>query len=118
MRHPARYHSNGCSPYVGQVIGSQEVSARLKLSVVNAVRLVVNHGPDAREEDIIGYGGLLLGFDPVAVDNVGLSILAMERRRLGLPATPPVRYLESAAQMGLGRWRAADIDRVALEMQA
>ena len=118
IRHPARYHAHGCSPYVGQVVGSEEVSSKLKLNVVNAVRVVVNHGPDARTEDIVGYGGLLLGFDPLAVDNVGLSILAMERRRLGLAAGLDVPYLSSAAEMGLGRWRPADIDRIAIEADA
>jgi hypothetical protein len=116
IRHPAWYHDNGCSPYVGQVVGSDEVSSRLKLNVVNAVRVVANGGPDAQEEDIIGYGGLLLGFDPVAVDNVGLSILAMERQRRGLTGGLEVRHLASAAEMGLGRWRPADIDRIALEL--
>ncbi len=115
MRHPAWYHGNRCSPYVGQVVGSKEVSSRLKLNVTNAVRVVVNRGPDARPEDVIGYGGLLLGFDPVAVDNVGLSILAMERQRRGLTPALGVRYLASAAEMGLGRWRPADIERIALE---
>ncbi len=115
IRHPARYHANGCSPYVGQVIATQEVSSKLKLNVVNAVRVVVNHGPDACEDDLVGYGGLLLGFDPLAVDSVGLSILSMERRRLGLAAGIEVPYMMSAAEMGLGRWRPADIDRIALE---
>jgi hypothetical protein len=115
IRHPAWYHDNRCSPYVGQVVGSQQVSSRLKINIANAVRVVVNRGPDARPEDIIGYGGLLLGFDPVAVDNVGLSILAMERQRRGLTSPLGVRYLASAAQMGLGRWRPADIERIALE---
>ncbi|MFQ5804857.1 MAG: DUF362 domain-containing protein [Phycisphaerae bacterium] len=116
LRHPARYHANGCSPYVGQVIGSQEVSSRLKLNIVNALRVVVNRGPEAQEEDIVAYGGLLLGFDPLAVDNVGLSILTAERRRRGLPASFEVRYLASAAKMRLGRWRPADVDRAAVEM--
>ena len=115
IRHPARYHADGCSPYVGQVVGSQEVSDKLRLNLMNAIRLVVDRGPDAREEDIVSHGGLLLGFDPVAVDSVGLSILAMERRRMGLTASVEVRHLASAAQMGLGLWRPADIDRVALE---
>lgn len=118
IRHPARYHANGCSPYVGQVVGSQEVSPKLKLNVVNAVRVVVNRGPDAREEDIVGYRGLLLGFDPVALDSVGRALLAAERRRKGLTADLRVRHLASAAEMGLGRWRPPDIDRIALETDA
>jgi hypothetical protein len=115
IRHPARYHANGCSPYVAQVVGSIEVSSRLKLNVVNAIRIVANRGPDAIEEDVVGYGGLLLGFDPVALDNVGLSILARERRRKGFEADLNVRYLASAAEMGLGRWRAADIERTVID---
>jgi hypothetical protein len=115
VRHPAWYHANGCSPYVGQVIGSQAVSARVKLNLVNAVRVVVNGGPDARGEDIVGYGGLLLGFDPVAVDTLGLGILATERRRLGLAGGGQVRYLASAAGMGIGRWRPVEIDRITLQ---
>jgi hypothetical protein len=114
IRHPARYHANGCAPYVGQVVSSKEVSSRLKLNVVNALRIVVDRGPDAQQEHIEPYGGLLLGCDPVAVDNVGLSILATERRRRGLSGGGAVRYLASAAEMGIGRWRPGEIDRVVL----
>jgi hypothetical protein len=116
IRHPARYHDHGCSPYVGQVVGSKQVSSRLKLNLVNALRVVVNRGPDARDEDLHGYGGLLLGFDPLAVDNVGLSVLETERRRLGQTARLRVPYLVSAAAMGLGCWRPPDIDRITLDM--
>ena len=59
----------------------------------------------------------MLGFDPLAVDTVGLSILALERRRLGLPGGLAVRYLDSAAAMELGRWRRGDIDRLAVEIE-
>jgi hypothetical protein len=118
IRHPGRYHANGCSPYVGQVVGSQEVSSRVRLNVMNALRIVVDHGPDARAEDIVSYGGLLLGFDPLAVDNVALSILAEERRRRGVAGSLDVRYLAGAARMGLGRWRPGDIERIAIEIDA
>ena len=115
IRHPARYHDNGCSPYVGQVVGTQEVSSKLKLNVVNALRVVVNNGPDARQQDIVGYGGLLLGFDPVAVDTVGLEMLAVERRRGGLTGGRlDVRYLSSAGEAGVGHWRPGRLERVGL----
>lgn len=118
IKHPANYHANGCSPYVGQVISAPAVHKRLRLNLVNAIRVLTDRGPDAREEDIVSYRGLLMGFDPVAVDSVGQSILAMERRRRDLDPWFRVPHLESAAEMGLGRWRPADIDRVALESVA
>jgi hypothetical protein len=114
IQHPALYHDNGCSPYVAQVVGSKEVTTKLRLNVVNALRVVVNNGPDARQEDIVPYGGLLLGFDPVAVDAVGLDLLAVERRRQGLPGRLNVRHLVSAGRAGVGRWRPGHLERVAL----
>jgi len=112
MKHPARYHANGCSPYVGQVVGSQEVSKKLRLNVMNALRVVIRNGPDAREEDIVPYGGLLVGFDPVAVDTAGLELLAVERRRLGLPGGIDVRYLTAAGEAGVGKWRTGQLERL------
>jgi len=117
IRHPAWYHADGCSPYVGQVIGSQEVSSRLRLNIVNAIRVVANRGPEAREADVVPCGALLLGFDPVAVDHIALSALAAERRRLGLNANLSVPHLASAARMGLGRWRRSEIDHMRLDVE-
>lgn len=115
VRHPARYHANGCSPFIGQIIYSQEVSSKLRLTVLNALRIVVDRGPDAHNEDLVEYGGLLTGFDPVAVDSVGLSLLLVERRRRGLEEPVLTRYLEAAGDIGVGRWRPADIERIPLQ---
>ena len=114
IRHPARHHGNGCSPAVAQVIGSQPVSARLKLNIVNALRIVVDKGPDAEEQHLEDYGGLLVGFDPVACDSVGLGLLAVERRRRNINGPVEVRYLSAAGDRGVGRWHPADIRRTGL----
>jgi len=111
IRHPARYHANWCSPYVAQVVGSEAVSSRLRLNLVNALRVVVDRGPDANPEDVVDYRGLLLGVDPVAVDRVGLSVLTAERARLGLVQDLRVPSLTDAARMGLGRVRPEGIER-------
>jgi hypothetical protein len=115
IRHPARYHADGCSPFVGQVVGSAEVASRLRLNVTNALRIVVDRGPDAQEEDLVHCGGLIVGFDPVAVDSIGLGLLSVERRRKGLPWTIRVPHLVAAGDDGVGRWRPSDIDRIAID---
>jgi hypothetical protein len=112
IRHPGLYHGNGCSPFVGQVIGNKEISARLRLNVINALRIVAKSGSDADESDLIAHGGLLLGYDPVAVDTVGLSVLALRQRQIGLTETPEVRYLLAAAQIGVGRIEPRDLEHV------
>lgn len=110
IRHPARHHSNGCSPAVGQVIGSPPIASRLKLCLLNAMRIVYRRGPDATPEDILDYGGLVAGIDPVAVDAVGLSILTRERDRLGLRKPLHAPYLAAAAEAGVGRATEASIE--------
>ncbi|MCO6436880.1 MAG: DUF362 domain-containing protein, partial [Phycisphaerae bacterium] len=116
IRHPARYHANGCAPYVGQVISAKEVSEKLRVHVMDAVRIVVRNGPDARVEDVVGLGAVFAGVDPVAVDTVALESLGVERLRLGLPGLIDVPSLVAAGQMVVGRWRPAEIDRVQINL--
>lgn len=116
IRHPARYHDNGCSPYVGQIVGAGAITTRLKLNIVNAMRTVINNGPDATERDIYSHGGILLGFDPVATDAVGRDILLRLRRKAGLGGHLDVPYLEDARDRGVGRLRVTEIDRLVLEI--
>jgi len=115
IRHPARYHANACSPYVGQIVGSPPVANRLRLNLCNALRIVIRNGPEATEDDVTAYEGILAGFDPVAVDQVGLSILDAQRREQGTRPRLDVPYLSAAGRDGVGRAHPADIERVALE---
>lgn len=115
IKHPAHFHDGRCSPYVPQVIANKEVASRLRLTIVDALRPVIRRGPDATREDVVNYGCMLMGYDPVAVDQVALSLLEIERRRAGLSPDLNVAYLRAAGEMGLGRTHPADIDRVIVE---
>lgn len=112
IRRPALYHADSCSPFVAQIVSQEELRDRLKLCLVNAMRMVIDRGPDARPEDIVLSSRLLAGFDPVAVDSVGLSLLSSERRARGLASEIPVPYLVAADQLGLGRAASAQIERL------
>ncbi len=103
IRHPARCHANGCAPYVGQIIGHPEISSRLCLNLVNALRIVIRNGPDATEGDLVDYGGVIAGFDPLAVDVAGLEILSQERRRHGEKGAILAPTLMAAERDGVGR---------------
>ncbi len=117
IRHPARYHDNACSPYVGQIVGNREISSRLKLTIANTLRAVIRNGPEARPEDVVTCGQLLLGQDPVAVDAVGHELLMRQRRRAELDALFRVPYLEAAARDGVGRLNAHELDRIKIEFE-
>ena len=112
IRHPARFHDNACSPYVGQLIGHPEISRRLRLNIVNGLRAVLRNGPDANPCDVLPLGQMLFGLDPVAVDACGQEVLIAERRKCGIVGDLRVPYLDSAGAMGVGRRQPHEVERV------
>lgn len=114
VRHPARFHAGGCDPAIGRIVASLPIRSRLRLNVVNAIRVVVDGGPEAHEGDIERYSGLLLSADPVAADACGFDILnrlRTLRNQPGLLPAPQVpRQLQTAARLGLGEFDAERIN--------
>ena len=113
VKHPAQYHGNGCSPYIGDIVALPPIRRKLRLHLVNALRTVFDQGPEALEDFIWDAGILLGGFDPVAVDIIGLQLLDQTRMTLGLPPIArrngALPYLEAAAQRGVGVSNAHEI---------
>lgn len=114
VRNPALFHADHCSPAVAEIIGQKSVSNRIRLHIVNALRMVVRNGPEVAPEDVADGGTILVGRDPVAVDRVGLDLLVNERRRSGLETPIEVPYLTAAADSGLGRTGSREIERIVL----
>jgi uncharacterized protein (DUF362 family) len=113
IHNPNKYHDNGCDPFVADVCAHPLIRERLRLAVCDATRPQYQGGPSVRPQWQWPYGGLIVAADPVAVDRVGLEILARKRAAVGLPpleaGNRPVRYLASAQARGLG---VADLDRI------
>lgn len=118
VKHPARYHANGCSPYIADIVALDEIHKKLRLCVVDALRIVYRNGPNAVAEDIEDNGTILVGFDPVAIDTVGLIHLNDIRRRHDLPpiahSSAEISYLMEAELRGLGVADPHAIDRIRL----
>ena len=106
VKHPARYHSNGCSPYIAEIVASEPIRRRIRLCLVDALRVVFDGGPDASVGKISDEGILLLSIDPVATDTTGVAVLEETRRRIGLPrlvrSPEELDYLAVAHRLGLG----------------
>lgn len=116
VKHPARYHRNGCCPYVADIVSLSELHGKLRLCLVDGLRVVYDRGPEASAETMSDEGLLMASFDPVATDAVGLAVLNDVRRRHGLPpvADSPAAlgYLADAHRKGLGIALAHGIDLV------
>jgi len=106
VRHPARFHRNGCDPYVADIVGLPIIGDKLRLHLVNALRIVVDNGPQAREKDIHPAKSILVSRDPVAADTVGQDILDARRLQRHLPRLAAdagkLPILATAASRGLG----------------
>jgi len=79
VRHPARYHADGCLPYITDIVALPAIRDKLKLNVMNAIRAVYDGGPDASAGAIFNARALLVSTDPVATDYVGVEMLDQER---------------------------------------
>jgi uncharacterized protein (DUF362 family) len=105
VKHPARYHGNGCSPFIGDIVALPQVRDKLRLHIVDALRIVFDGGPVPREETIWDGGFLIGGTDPVAVDVSGVHLIDQVRKAVGLPLigeTLLPAYLEAADARGVG----------------
>ncbi len=106
IKHPARFHANGCSPYVADIVGLPAIHRKLRLCLVDALRVVYDEGPEATEDTLVDEGVLIASFDPVATDSVGLGLLNDVRHQHGhkpIARSPAdLGYLAAAHQKGLG----------------
>jgi len=116
IKHPARFHGNGCSPYIADIVGLPQIRAKLRLCLVDATRIVFDKGPQPSAQTVRDEGILLAAFDPVAADSVAATTLNDVRRENGVePITQPgeyLPYLHDARQMGLGELEPNGIDLI------
>ena len=106
VKHPARYHGGGCAPYIGDIVSSAPIKSKLRLCIVDALRVVFEGGPEASAGFTGDAGVVLAGTDPVACDAIGLTVLNQVRADKGLAplaaTAAELPYLAAAAQRGLG----------------
>lgn len=118
VKHPARYHRNGCAPYVADIIAAPAIAQKVRLHVVDALRVVFDRGPDPVPDAVHDYGALLLGRDALATDLVGLSLLNGIRRGRGLEPIArsgrDVPYLAAAMDASGRAMDLGDVDLVRL----
>ena len=119
VKHPARLHGNGCSPFLADILARPEISGKLRLNIMNALRIAYHGGPLVAPEYVKNAGLLLMGRDPIAVDAVALGTLNAARQRAGLSPIPLdaayVPALIDAADKGLGHINFRMIERLTVD---
>jgi hypothetical protein len=106
IKHPARFHDNACSPYIADIVAAPPLRAKLRLAVVDALRVVYADGPAATSHNIADNGGLIVSTDCVSTDAIGLAVLNDVRDRAHLKpvatSAGQIPYLVAAHRAGLG----------------
>ncbi len=116
IKHPARFHANGCAPYLADILSLPQVSSKLRLNILNGRRIACHNGPLVDRKYIADSGLLLMGRDPIAVDAMALQTLNQARQKFNLPAirldAEHLPALTDAADKGLGNVDARTIRRL------
>jgi hypothetical protein len=106
IRQPSRFHANRCSPYIADIVAAAPIRSKVRLHLVNALRSVIDQGPEVRPDSLWDSRTVLASFDPVAADTVGLEMLNLERRRRQMSPLDddehPIPFLGAAHSRGLG----------------
>ena len=117
VKHPARFHRNACSPYIADIVALPQIRSKLRLCLVDALRVVYEGGPVPTADTVSNEGIILASTDPVAADSVGLAVLNEVRRRMALSpvaqSAADIDHLAAAHQRGLGiaLYRGIDVIR-------
>jgi hypothetical protein len=110
---PSAYHHED-SARLGEIWNLPHVKGKTRLILVDALRPLCDKGPQPDPRYLWPYRGLLAGFDPVAVEAVGLKIINEKREAIRgepWPLSPPPLCLEAAdSQYNLGTSRLEEIN--------
>lgn len=106
IRRPALYHANQCCPYIPDIVAMPVIRGKLRLNIMNALRIVYDTRPESARDPVDVASTLVIGTDPVAADTIGQTVLdAMRREKMLKPVTPEpglVLQHKLAAEKGLG----------------
>lgn len=119
VKHPAQYHGNGCAPFIGDIYAVPAIRDKVKLHLVNGLRVVFDRGPEVRDAYTWDAGIIFAGLDPVAVDAMGLRIINTQRSIYGLEKIGQLgkaAYLAAASARGLGHAKRHEIDLVHIRL--
>jgi hypothetical protein len=113
---PASYHGDSCAD-LAKIWFLPVVKGKTRLNVLSMLTPQFHGvGPHSFHPKYVWrYSGLLVGFDPVAVDSVGLRILEAKRREhFGeeRPLVPPAKHI----QMADTRWHLGTADPAKIEL--
>jgi len=101
IHNPNKYHVNRGDPFIADVNGLSEMRDKTRITISDVLTSQCEGGPPFMPQWAWSFNGLLVGFDPVALDMVGWDIIEKKRKEMRLPTLKEVNreptYIATAA---------------------
>ncbi|NLX07119.1 MAG: DUF362 domain-containing protein [Phycisphaerae bacterium] len=114
LRHPARFYRNACSPYIVDIYRLPIIRDKIRLHLVNAVKVPIRTDVLEHDDAVSPQEALLFSRDAVATDAVAFEIIERLRANAGLQplleSDDFLPLLVEAARAGLGKYHPDQID--------
>jgi len=101
IHNPNKYHDFNGDPYIADVNMLSEIRSKVRIIISDALTIQYDGGPPFMPQWAWHYNGLLVGFDPVAIDTIGWDIIEQQRKENRLQTLKQVgrepTYIATAA---------------------
>ena len=100
-----RFHSKplNCDPAISDIFDHPIIKDKVVLNIVDGLLAAFDGGPTFDPNGTWKYSGLLVGMDPVALDQVAFQTVEDKRKELNLASNSRLaKYIRSAWRLGLG----------------
>lgn len=122
IHNPNKYHDNIGDPYVADVNMFPDIRRKTRLTICDALVAQYEGGPPYMPHWAWPFGGIIIGQDMVAIDQVGWDIIEAERKKHSLPTLekagrkPTYIATAASAEYSLGTNDPAKIDLLQFEI--
>lgn len=104
---PHDFHVHNASPQIALMYAQDVVKSRVRLSILDAFKVMANGGPLWRmPQHVKPHEALYASTDPVALDTIGWEVVEKYRAELGLRSLTDDKraplYIKAAGELGLG----------------
>lgn len=113
-----RFHITpvNCDPMIPEVCAHPMIQSKNVLNVADCLSLVYEGSPTVDPQYLMPYHSLMVGTDPVAMDQIALEILEGIRKEKGLPSiwqtNSQPKHVGTAAKIGLGIGNLDEINHI------
>lgn len=101
IHNPNKYHDFNGDPFIADVNMLTEIRSKVRLTIADALTAQYEGGPPFMPQWAWNYNGLIVGFDPVAIDTIGWDIIEKKRKENGIAPLKQVgrepTYIATAA---------------------